>query len=210
MADFLPLLGWIGYGENEKKIEKIMRETTKILQGLIDEHKSGNNRGLVNNNSMIDHLLSLQKTEPEYYTDDIIKGLVLVRKIMGLFGLSSERNVFPVLLVGLVFRYQKIVFKNGNRPTYSVCLFSIRVLKCHRMLINFWWVLTSSYIQVLILAGTDTSAATLEWAMTLLLNHPEVLKKAKAELDIRVGKERLIEESDLPKLPYLQNIISET
>ena len=78
------------------------------------------------------------------------------------------------------------------------------------MLINFWWVLTSSHIQVLILAGTDTSAATLEWAMTLLLNHPEVLKKAKAELDIQVGKERLMEESDLPKLPYLQNIIFET
>ena len=95
IADFLPLLGWIGYGEHEKKIEKIMRETKKILQGLIDEHKSGNNRGLVNNNSMIDHLLSLQKTEPEYYTDDIIKGLVLVRKIMGLFGLSSETKCFP-------------------------------------------------------------------------------------------------------------------
>ena len=78
------------------------------------------------------------------------------------------------------------------------------------MLINFWWVLTSPYIQVLILAGTVTSAATLEWAMTLLLNHPEVLKKAKAELNIQVGKERLMEESDLPKLPYLQNIISET
>ena len=75
----------------------------------------------MNKNSMIDHLLSLQKTEPEYYTDDIIKGLVLVRKIMGLFGLSFERNVFSVLLLVLVFRDQKIVFKNGNRPTYSVC-----------------------------------------------------------------------------------------
>ena len=107
LADFLPLLGWIGYGENEKKIEKIMRETTKILQGLIDEHKSGNNRGLVNNNSMIDRLLFLQKTEPEYYTDDIIKGLVLVRKIMGLFGLSSERNVFLFYLLSLFSEIRK-------------------------------------------------------------------------------------------------------
>ncbi|RVX23469.1 Cytochrome P450 81E8 [Vitis vinifera] len=55
-------------------------------------------------------------------------------------------------------------------------------------------------VQVLILAGTDTSAATMEWAMTLLLNHPDVLEKAKAELDMHVGKDRLIEESDLPKL----------
>jgi hypothetical protein len=28
---------------------------------------------------MIQVLLSLQETEPEYYTDDIIKGLMLVR-----------------------------------------------------------------------------------------------------------------------------------
>ncbi|GMP27869.1 hypothetical protein CsSME_00003669 [Camellia sinensis var. sinensis] len=29
----------------------------------------------------------------------------------------------------------------------------------------------------MILAGTDTSAVTMEWAMSLLVNHPEVLKK---------------------------------
>ncbi|KAL6349424.1 hypothetical protein AAG906_034081 [Vitis piasezkii] len=118
---------------HEKKLKKTMRETEVILQGLIDEHRGGNDRGSVDNNSMIDHLLSLQTTEPEYYTDDIIKGLVLI----------------------------------------------------------------------LILAGTDTSAATMEWAMTLLLNHPDFLKKAKAELDIHVGKDRLIEESDLPKLRHI-------
>ena len=50
----------------------------------------------------------------------------------------------------------------------------------------------------------------MEWAMTLLLNHPDVLEKAKAELDMHVGKDRLIEESDLPKLRYLRSIISET
>ncbi|KAK3007758.1 hypothetical protein RJ639_013494 [Escallonia herrerae] len=36
--------------------------------------------------------------------------------------------------------------------------------------------------------------------MTLLLNHPDVLKKARAELDNLVGLERLVEESDLAKL----------
>ena len=46
--------------------------------------------------------------------------------------------------------------------------------------------------------------------MSLLLNHPDVLKKARVELDALVGKDRLMEESDFPKLQYLQNIISET
>lgn len=64
--------------------------------------------------------------------------------------------------------------------------------------------------QVLLVGGTDTSAVTLECAMSNLLNHPDILKKARAELDTRIGHQHLIDESDLPKLPYLQSTISET
>jgi isoflavone 2'-hydroxylase len=63
---------------------------------------------------------------------------------------------------------------------------------------------------VLLLAGTDTSAVTLEWVMSNLLNHQDVLKKAKTELDSQIGEEDLIDEPDVPKLQYLQCIISET
>ena len=65
-------------------------------------------------------------------------------------------------------------------------------------------------MQVLLLAGTDTSAVTLEWAMTNLLNHPNILKKARDEIDSQIGEEKFIEESDVSKLHYLQSIISET
>lgn len=56
-------------------------------------------------------------------------------------------------------------------------------------------------------AGTDTSAATIEWGMSLL-NNP----KATAEIDALMGanRERLIEESDISSFPYLQSIINET
>lgn len=62
----------------------------------------------------------------------------------------------------------------------------------------------------MLLAGTDTSAVTLEWAMSNLLNHPRILEKSRAELDDQVGQQKLMDEPDLSKLPYLQNIISET
>jgi len=32
-------------------------------------------------NTMIDHLLSLQNSQPEYYTNQIIKGLILVSAV---------------------------------------------------------------------------------------------------------------------------------
>ncbi|KAK2976100.1 hypothetical protein RJ640_009532 [Escallonia rubra] len=65
-------------------------------------------------------------------------------------------------------------------------------------------------ISTILLAGTDTSAVTIEWALSLLLNHPKVLEKARAELDSYVGQDRLVDEPDLPELHYLQSIVNET
>lgn len=62
----------------------------------------------------------------------------------------------------------------------------------------------------MVIAGTNTSAVTLEWALSNLLNHPDVIIKARAEIDKQVGLDRLIEESDLSELPYLKNIVLET
>ena len=62
----------------------------------------------------------------------------------------------------------------------------------------------------MLLAGTDTTAGTIEWAISLMLNNPTVLKKAQHEIDSQIGHDRLIEESDLHNLPYLHCIINET
>lgn len=134
-VDFMPAIFLLFFRSTEKKIAKLGNKMDKLLQGLVDEHRRDKSR-----NTMIDHLLSLQESEPEYYTDQIIKGIVLV-------------------------------------------------------MLN---------------AGTETSSVTIEWAMSLLLNHPEVLEKARNEIDNHVGKDRLMDEADLPKLKYLQSIISET
>ncbi|GFZ21444.1 cytochrome P450, family 81, subfamily D, polypeptide 8 [Actinidia rufa] len=134
-ADFLPVLRWIDFKGFEKNLVKLHKRMDSRLQGLIDEHRRDESK-----NTMIGHLLSLQESQPENYTDSVIKGLILV----------------------------------------------------------------------MILAGTDTSAVTMEWAMSLLVNHPEVLKKARAELDTHLGQDRFIDEPDLSKLHYLQAIISET
>ncbi|CAL0308351.1 unnamed protein product [Lupinus luteus] len=62
----------------------------------------------------------------------------------------------------------------------------------------------------LVLGAIDTSVVTHTWAICLLLNNPHTLEKVKEEIDINVGKERCVNESDLNKLVYLQAVVNET
>ncbi|KDP41669.1 hypothetical protein JCGZ_16076 [Jatropha curcas] len=142
LGDFLPFLRWVDFRRIEKRLLRLQKNLDEFCQSLIDEHRKNNNSSSQEQGrpkTMIGKMLSLQESEPESYSDEIIKGFILV----------------------------------------------------------------------MLLGGTG-SAVAVEWAMSLLLNHPEVLKKARAELDKIIGQERLVGEDDFPKLPYLQSIINET
>nr|WNT44093.1 CYP82BF1 [Corydalis yanhusuo] len=71
-------------------------------------------------------------------------------------------------------------------------------------------IVIKSACQALIMAGSDSTSATLTWVLSLLLNHREVLKKAQKELDQVVGKDRQVDDSDIKDLVYLQAILKET
>ncbi|XP_038899207.1 cytochrome P450 CYP82D47-like [Benincasa hispida] len=62
----------------------------------------------------------------------------------------------------------------------------------------------------LISGATDTMTVTITWAISLLLNNQEALKGVQEELDNHVGNKRLVDESDISKLEYLQAVIKET
>ncbi|XVF49973.1 hypothetical protein PTKIN_Ptkin04bG0059200 [Pterospermum kingtungense] len=74
--------------------------------------------------------------------------------------------------------------------------------------------LTDTEIKALLLnmflAGTDTSSSTVEWAIAELIRHPKILAQVQQELDLIVGKDRLVSEPDLSKLTYLQAVVKET
>lgn len=141
VGDYLPILSWLGVKGLEKKLIALQERRDVFFQGLIEQLRKSKGTEVGNTQkTMIELLLSLQESEPEYYTDAMIRGFVLV----------------------------------------------------------------------LLAAGSDTSAGTMEWVMALLINHPQVLKKAQNEIDKVIGNDRLVDESDIPNLPYLRCIINET
>ncbi|CAA7035867.1 unnamed protein product [Microthlaspi erraticum] len=133
-VDYIPFLRW--FTNHETRIKDLAHRFDAFLQKLVDEKRSEKEKS----ETMINHLLSLQETQPDCYTDVLIKGIILD----------------------------------------------------------------------LIVAGTETISITLEWAFSNLLNHQEVLQKARTEIEHKIGLDRLIDDSDLASLPYLQNIIHET
>ncbi|EOX91575.1 Cytochrome P450, family 81, subfamily H, polypeptide 1, putative [Theobroma cacao] len=120
-GDFVPILQLVDYNGYISRITRLGNKADELMQGMIDEHRR-NKGDLKIKNTMITHLLSLQESQPDYYTDEIIKGLV----------------------------------------------------------------------QVILNAGTDTTAVTLEWAMSNLLNYPHVLEKARVELAQNVAAPFLV------------------
>ncbi|KDP38131.1 hypothetical protein JCGZ_04774 [Jatropha curcas] len=59
-------------------------------------------------------------------------------------------------------------------------------------------------------AGVDSTAASIQWAIAEVINNPEILKKLREEIHSKVGSNRVVKESDIPNLPYLQAIVKET
>ncbi|XP_031109593.1 cytochrome P450 CYP82D47-like [Ipomoea triloba] len=62
----------------------------------------------------------------------------------------------------------------------------------------------------MLVAGSDATAVTLTWALSLLLNNPTVLDKVQEELDTQIGRDRKVNESDIKNLVFLQAVIKET
>ncbi|KAF3622576.1 putative F-box protein GID2-like [Capsicum annuum] len=145
ICDFLPVLKWIGYKGIEKKMDVTYVKRNEYLTRLLDEFRqeksiTTDDRAKGKKTTLIETLLSLQDSEPEFYTDDLIKSLLMV----------------------------------------------------------------------LLVAGTETTSMTIQWAMGLLLAQPEAFQKLRAEIDSNVGNERLLNESDFTNLPYLHCVINET
>ncbi|CAN8267560.1 unnamed protein product [Cochlearia groenlandica] len=62
----------------------------------------------------------------------------------------------------------------------------------------------------IVLGGTNTSVHVIEFAMAELLNNRDIMKRAQQELDKVVGKDKVVEESHITKLPYILAIMKET
>ncbi|XVE74920.1 hypothetical protein DITRI_Ditri12bG0057300 [Diplodiscus trichospermus] len=65
-------------------------------------------------------------------------------------------------------------------------------------------------IMDLFLAGVDTNAATVNWAMVELARNPRAMKKAQDEVRTFAGKNGIVTEDVIDQLRYLKMVVKET
>ncbi|KAL0299935.1 UNVERIFIED_CONTAM: Phenylalanine N-monooxygenase [Sesamum angustifolium] len=61
----------------------------------------------------------------------------------------------------------------------------------------------------IMLAAVDNPSNAVEWALAEMIYQPDILYQACKELDEVVGKDRLVDESDLSKLNYVKACVKE-
>ncbi|KAK4493520.1 hypothetical protein RD792_000041 [Penstemon davidsonii] len=76
--------------------------------------------------------------------------------------------------------------------------------------IDLTWDRIKAVLMDILVAGTDTVAATLIWTMTALMKNPDSMKKLQKEIRDLIGKKGKVNEDDLPKLSYLKAVIKES
>uniref|UniRef100_A0A161ZZ04 Cytochrome P450 n=1 Tax=Daucus carota subsp. sativus TaxID=79200 RepID=A0A161ZZ04_DAUCS len=76
-GDFLSFLQWIDFGGLEKRMKRVHSTNDAFLQSVIDESRQKSGSGKTK--TLVDVMLSLQEGEPEDYSDEILKGMILVR-----------------------------------------------------------------------------------------------------------------------------------
>jgi tyrosine N-monooxygenase len=62
---------------------------------------------------------------------------------------------------------------------------------------------------LIMLAAVDNPSNAVEWALAEMVNKPELLLMAVEEIDRVVGRERFVQEMDIPRLNYTNACIRE-
>ncbi|XP_042957914.1 cytochrome P450 705A5-like [Carya illinoinensis] len=101
--------------------------------------------------------------------------------------------------------------ESGKRENEDLMDILIKVYKDEKADFKMNRIHIKAFLQDLFIAGTSTSADVLQWTMSELINHPQMFKKLRDEIVSVVGTgTRLVEEMDVPNLPYLQAVVKET
>ncbi|KAK4482500.1 hypothetical protein RD792_009659 [Penstemon davidsonii] len=154
-------------------------------------------------------LEQLQSIYPVFFIGDYYPLLGWIDQLTG--KISRLQKVFE----DLDSFYQELIDEHlsPNRPQSmdgDVLDILIKLREENSSSIHFDWDNIKAVLMNIFVAGTDTTAATITWAMTALIKKPRVLKKVQGEIRGFIGKKGRVDEDDIEKLSYFKAVVKET
>ncbi|KAL3648721.1 hypothetical protein CASFOL_005124 [Castilleja foliolosa] len=154
-------------------------------------------------------LEDIQSVIMEFFLADIFPSLILIDKLLG--KVSRLEKVFEEM----DSFYQDVIDEHlsPNRPESmdgDILDLLIRLRDEGSSSVQIDWEHIKGVIHDVSVAGSDTSAAAITWAMTALIKKPSTLRKVQEEIRSSIGNKGKVDEDDIRKLPYLKAVVKET
>ncbi|XWS59215.1 hypothetical protein CRYUN_Cryun08bG0102400 [Craigia yunnanensis] len=195
---------------------ELMRLTNNIISRMLLSKRCSNKEDEAN------EVQTLVKEMNNLGTKFNLSDLLWIGKNLDLQGfrkrLKDVRDRYDILIEKIILEHKEARKKNGDEGDTVKDVLDILIdisedenaeMKLTRENIKAFVMIMSlrcTYAKSL----TYTSSITIGWGVAELINHPNVMEKAQKEIDSVVGRNGILEESDIPNLPYLQAIVKET
>ncbi|CAN4090817.1 unnamed protein product [Withania somnifera] len=156
-----------------------------------------------------DYLLAeAQAVMATFFVSDLFPSLCWIDELTGL----TKR-------LGRIFKnldeiYEEIIeqHQNPNRPTSmegDIVDLLLQLKKEQSTPIDLALEDIKGILMDVFVAGSDTSAAAVVWAMTALIKNPEVMRKVQEEIRKSIGRKGIVTEDDIQNMPYFKLVVKE-
>ncbi|ETS78836.1 hypothetical protein PFICI_08689 [Pestalotiopsis fici W106-1] len=222
---------WLHSKEVDKYTHVLDREATDMIKCLYEVCDGGN--ALVNPQpfagrcSLNNMLTIVFGTRTKSVHDPLVKtSLRLSREFMNLTGPMSNLTDFVPLLQylplslrsrgrqlnkDLAATYGGMIkdidrrMRSGQKVPESLSKTMLQIRDMEKLDDMDMAILASAFM----IGGVETTASIMQWFSALIPSYPEIQKRAQAELDRVVGRDRLPQVEDEKNLPYCHAIVKE-
>ncbi|PPR90649.1 hypothetical protein GOBAR_AA30030 [Gossypium barbadense] len=196
LSDIFPMLSPFNLQGIESKAKKHVSWFYGFLESVIKQRmKLGEGPKMADSKDFLQQLLELnQRGDAKTSLSMMEIKAVLLRRIF--VGIPLVEKITMQILATLLHCFDWEL-PDGRQPNVKEKLQFV-LTKAEPLVVD------------MVIGGTDTTFATIEWAMTELLRHPNKLRKVIEELDAIIGDQNVVKESNISRLPYLTAVVKET
>nr|GMC91327.1 cytochrome P450 CYP736A12-like [Ipomoea batatas] len=124
--------------------------------------------------------------------------------------MKAVGKLFDEFLEKIINDHEEATSKGKAQTTKDFVDTILEIMKSGQSSVQFTREHVKSVMLDILIASIDTSSSVIEWTMSELFRHPEIMKKVKEEIESHVGLDRMVEESDLEHFKYLEIVIKES